>query len=225
MGRPQGRREQQKAHTRARIRDVAQELFAADGFDAVTIIQIAATAQVSVQTVFNHFASKEEIFFAERSKWVDGAAAVVRARAAGERPEAALRRHLVRAVEGFARAMVVPRYRRMLEVLDATPVLQAYERNLHDESVARLAEALAELDGDLVGSAGAHRRVLPEVTAAVWMAAVRAVVLDLRSSPPSPGDEESVRERVALVESVLTQLATCSWFPSGSAYGGTRSVA
>jgi AcrR family transcriptional regulator len=58
------RRAVQKARTRARIRTVAQQLFAADGFDAVTIAGIAAAAEVSVQTVFNHFTSKEEIFFA-----------------------------------------------------------------------------------------------------------------------------------------------------------------
>jgi AcrR family transcriptional regulator len=219
VGKTPGRREQQKALTRARIRDVAQELFSADGFDSVTIVQIAAAAQVSVQTVFNHFASKEEIFFAERSRWVDGAAAVVRARAAGERPEAALRRHLVRSVEGFARAMVLPRNRRMLEVLDATPVLQAYERSLHDESVARLAGALAELED---GSAGGRPTVLAELTAAVWMAAVRSVVLDLRFS--APRDEDDLRARVALIDRVLAELGAGLSFP-GAAAARARSVA
>src|SRR4051812_6344987 len=74
------RRAAQKARTRSRIRTAAHELFAAAGFDATTVIDIAAAAGVSVQTVFNHFASKEELFFADRAAWVDGPAAAVRDR-------------------------------------------------------------------------------------------------------------------------------------------------
>ena len=57
------RRARKKAQTRELIRTVAHRLFAERGFDAVTIADIAREADVAVQTVFNHFATKEELFF------------------------------------------------------------------------------------------------------------------------------------------------------------------
>ena len=50
-------------------------MFAERGFEAVTIADVARGADVAVQTVFNHFATKEELFFDGRADWVDGAAA------------------------------------------------------------------------------------------------------------------------------------------------------
>ena len=83
MSNPPDRRAAQKARTRATIKDVAHEMFAAQGFEATTIVEIAAAAGVSVQTVFNHFASKEELFFADRAEWVEAPANAVRTRAPG----------------------------------------------------------------------------------------------------------------------------------------------
>src|SRR5215213_4203016 len=97
-------RSQKKAQTRARIVNAAQQLFAASGFEAVTITEIAAAAEVSVQTVFNHVASKEELFFAERAAWVEGPAEAIRTRPPGARLTDVLQRHFVRTVEGYARA-------------------------------------------------------------------------------------------------------------------------
>jgi AcrR family transcriptional regulator len=45
------------------ISDVASRLFVERGFDQVTIDDIAAAADVSRMTVFNHFPRKEDMFF------------------------------------------------------------------------------------------------------------------------------------------------------------------
>lgn len=55
-------RESKKRETRQRLSDVATELFYARGFDAVTVDEIAAAANVSKMTVFNYFARKEDLF-------------------------------------------------------------------------------------------------------------------------------------------------------------------
>jgi AcrR family transcriptional regulator len=55
-------RESKKRETRQRLSDVATALFYTHGFDAVTIEQIAAAANVSKPTVFNYFARKEDLF-------------------------------------------------------------------------------------------------------------------------------------------------------------------
>lgn len=56
-------RARKKAATRQAISDVATRLFEARGFEAVSLAEIAAAADVSVKTIWNHFGSKEELFF------------------------------------------------------------------------------------------------------------------------------------------------------------------
>ena len=199
------RRAAQKARTRARIRTAAHDMFATAGFDATTVVDISAAAGVSVQTVFNHFASKEELFFAERAAWVDGPAAAVRDRAAGACPLASLRRHLVASVEDYARSTSEPHHRRMVEVLLGTPALQTFERDLHEEAVAHLASELAAVGRGRPHPEGAGTAVLAEVTAAIWMAAVRAIVVNLRSNP-CPMSEDAVGAAVRLTDRTLGDL-------------------
>ncbi|HEY6759575.1 MAG TPA: TetR/AcrR family transcriptional regulator [Baekduia sp.] len=71
---PAGLRAWKKERTRTTISDVATGLFMRDGFEAVTVAQIAAAAHVSVKTVFNYFPSKEDLFF-DRAEDVIGALA------------------------------------------------------------------------------------------------------------------------------------------------------
>ncbi|MEU8901090.1 TetR/AcrR family transcriptional regulator [Nocardia sp. NPDC048505] len=56
-------RERKRAQTRQRISDTATRLFERDGFDSVTLAQIATAADVSVKTVTNYFGAKEDLFF------------------------------------------------------------------------------------------------------------------------------------------------------------------
>jgi AcrR family transcriptional regulator len=58
-----GLRASNKARTRLSISNIATRLFIEHGFEHVTVAQIAEAAQVSVKTVFNYFASKEDLFF------------------------------------------------------------------------------------------------------------------------------------------------------------------
>lgn len=58
-----GLRERKKAETRAAIAAAAARLFARAGFHAVTMIQVAAAADVSEQTVYNYFPTKEALVF------------------------------------------------------------------------------------------------------------------------------------------------------------------
>lgn len=137
-------RESKKRETRQRISDVATGLFYARGFDAVTVEEIAAAANVSKVTVFNYFARKEDLLF-DREDEVK----LLLREALGERPKGqspidALRRLVDRLREQkhpFARvdSQTVGFFR----VVMASPSLKARLREIEDEAVEGLAVELA----------------------------------------------------------------------------------
>jgi len=59
---PSNRRERRKQEVRARILGAAEQLFLRQGFEATTVDQIAAAADVAQKTFFNHFATKQAVF-------------------------------------------------------------------------------------------------------------------------------------------------------------------
>jgi AcrR family transcriptional regulator len=56
-----GLRERKKARTRQIIADAAARLFAARGYEQVAVSEVARAAEVSEQTVYNYFQTKEQL--------------------------------------------------------------------------------------------------------------------------------------------------------------------
>ena len=79
----EGLRERKKRAARAAIAATARRLFAERGFDAVTVADIAAAADVSEKTVFNHFATKEDLAFAGREEGIAQFVAAITGRPPG----------------------------------------------------------------------------------------------------------------------------------------------
>jgi AcrR family transcriptional regulator len=87
----EGRRERKKRETAERIARSAADLFAARGYGAVAVVDVAEAADVSEQTVYNHFPTKESLVF-DRSGELDAAfASALRDRTPGTSAAAALR--------------------------------------------------------------------------------------------------------------------------------------
>src|ERR1700749_748396 len=64
-------RERKKHLPRRAVLAAADRLFAARGYDNVTVAEIADAANISVKTLFTYFASKEDLAFADESQLRD----------------------------------------------------------------------------------------------------------------------------------------------------------
>ncbi|MGW7289474.1 TetR/AcrR family transcriptional regulator [Streptomyces sp. NPDC054847] len=95
-----GLRERKKRLTYRAISDAAVALFLERGFDAVSVAEVAAAADVSKPTLFRYFPMKEDLALHRFAEHEDEAARVVAARPAGVPPLESLHRHVL---DGLAR--------------------------------------------------------------------------------------------------------------------------
>jgi AcrR family transcriptional regulator len=201
------RRAQKKAQTREQIRCIAHRLFDERGFEAVTIADVARQADVAVQTVFNHFATKEELFFDGRTPWVDGPADAVRARGASISSLAALRAYLVKISGVLVGSLCTEERRRYRATLQASETLRAREGELIFESERRLAAALLEVWTQGTGADGDVTPVDPQLAApliaGIWLTAGRILIVENRSLVADGADPE---EAAAAVEDLANRL-------------------
>jgi AcrR family transcriptional regulator len=185
------RRTRKKAQTRELIREVAHRLFAKQGFDVVTIVDIAREADVAVQTVFNHFATKEELFYDGRTPWITGPAEAVRTREPSVPPLTALREYLVGTVEALVASHTEPERRCYVATIEASVPLRVYERELVHETEIRLRDALVEAWSASDASAPPDD---PETAAALvaasWLSTARTLVVSQRPLLTGGADPE-----------------------------------
>jgi AcrR family transcriptional regulator len=97
-----GLRETKKARTRLAISDAATRLFVDRGFEQVTVAEIAEAADVSIKTVFNYFATKEDLFFDRADELIEGLVRTIAERPPGTTVAAALRALLTENLVPFA---------------------------------------------------------------------------------------------------------------------------
>ena len=196
-----GRRERKKAQVRQHISDVATGLFAARGFDAVSITEIADAADVARPTVFAYFPRKEDLVF-DRATAVT--ATIVEAiRDSTDSAVRAVRDLLVApgAPGGFG--ATVSQQQAFWHLVAGSRVLQARARELAEDLEAAVAEAFRDR--------GVHE---PALCAALVAAAYRSIHLNairrvLAGEPPDKVDtDRTARLTRALdaVEHATTQL-------------------
>ncbi|MFH8614657.1 TetR family transcriptional regulator [Streptomyces sp. NPDC017979] len=138
-------RERKKERTRRALSDAAIALFVTKGFDAVSVAEVAAAADVSKPTLFRYFPTKEDLALDRFADHEDEAARVVRGRPPGVAPLDALRRHVLDGLErqdpvtGVSDAPQVLAY---LRLLYGTPSLVARMHAYQCRSEEALAGAL-----------------------------------------------------------------------------------
>lgn len=128
------RRERKKEETKERIFQAAFGLFRKQGFEATTVEEICAAADVAKGTFFNYFPRKEAVFGYLSEKWVTQAEGQVAAVLAQDTPAWENVRDFFVGFAGFYeedRAL-------------SKPMLAEWTRNMHDpeDAVCRRWEAL-----------------------------------------------------------------------------------
>ena len=131
-----GLRETKKLATRQQIADVAMRLFVQRGFDHVTVAEVAADAGVSEKTVFNHFPTKEDLFFDEIPERARTLSEAIRSRPAGESILDTLRRVQI----GQCARLSSPGFVAFARTLEESQALRAKEL----EVMATFAHALTD---------------------------------------------------------------------------------
>jgi AcrR family transcriptional regulator len=148
MGTPEeGLRARKKRATRDAIAATARRLFAERGFDAVTVAEVAAAADVSEKTVFNHFATKEDLAFAGGEARLSRLPADIAHRSAGTSVLDVFRAATDAMIDGLAATtagddfFVVPR------IIRGSRVLQERLTTGWEHESAALTAAIAETTG------------------------------------------------------------------------------
>jgi AcrR family transcriptional regulator len=175
-----GLRERKKQQTRVALVDAALALFEAKGFEATTVEEIAAAADVSPRTFFRYFAAKEGVLLAvhdeEFTRLLDAVDST-----------STLADAVVSTIDGDHE-----RFRRVQELLARTPALRAtfLERSVEQERqlVAKL------LPADPAPQDVLRTRLLVAATSAALRVAIETWL-----TTPDSDCAAHVREAVAMV--------------------------
>jgi AcrR family transcriptional regulator len=141
----EGLRERKKRETRQRISDIATGLFLEHGFVSVTMADVAEAADVSVNTVYNYFPAKEDLFFDRSAGVVDRLARWVRGRDTGESAARAVLRELRAEVEAVSpRIGLIEGYDRFMRCIEEAPPLRSRLWRIQQEVQENLESTLRE---------------------------------------------------------------------------------
>jgi AcrR family transcriptional regulator len=138
-----GLRERKRSETHARIQSEAVRLFLEQGFESVTLDQIAQAAGVSRRSLFHYFDTKEEIVLSAKAGFPAVVAAAVAARPADE----PLLDMVENAFADLAAAPRDPKGEALARLISSTPSLAAGDQAKYDAVERALAAALAAQKG------------------------------------------------------------------------------
>jgi AcrR family transcriptional regulator len=136
-------RERKRQQTRDRLTRAAMALFLERGFEATTLDDIAAAADVSRRSFFHYFASKEDVVFAWHEESTAALVAAVAARPADESMLAAAENAIcaiARQIEPHE-AIAIARLKR------DNPALQARDQVKYEKLERALAQTLGKRTG------------------------------------------------------------------------------
>jgi AcrR family transcriptional regulator len=162
-----GIRERKKQRTRQALRQAAARLFLERGFEATTIADITAAADVAPRTFFSYFQTKEDVVLDEAAQRFAKAQKTLQQRPQGEPLLAAFRRAALEIAADLQTQS--EQDRAMARVIRTTPAIQARIRERTGQWEEQLAAMLAEERNAPPGDLDSH------VVAAALVGVLRSV--------------------------------------------------
>jgi AcrR family transcriptional regulator len=207
-------RKLKKERTREAIADTAWRLFVDRGFDQVTVAEVAREAEVAPATVFNYFATKEDLFFFRLEAFGARVVDAVASRPEGESALEAFRRFILTPGGLLAQLehgdrQALERLRTVQRMIDASPSLQVREQR----ALSRYADALAAALADEAGAPDddVHARVAAHALMGVQRTLIdyvrRRVLADDRLDTLAPDVREQAERALALLAGGLGDYA------------------
>jgi AcrR family transcriptional regulator len=210
-----GLRERKKALTRQLIADTAARLFAERGYENVAVSDVAREADVSEQTVYNYFPTKEQLVTDREQDIQDRLSELIRSRAPDSTPAAAIREFVLHVVAGI-RDIPSELWRGELGYLAA---ISPTVHRLSLELIDRQALALAAVIGETTA-------VRPEIARlhGIALAGVFEIIISEAGRRTRDGQSQTriARDLSRIIESVLDELDR--WFKSRRATRRGRSA-
>jgi AcrR family transcriptional regulator len=170
-----GLRERKKAKTRLAISNIATKMFIERGFDAVTVAEVAAAAEVSVATIFNYFETKEDLFFDRDGEMIVAQRRLILERDAGETITSALHRGFLTAIDA-AVPDLMSQGGGFLRTIEGSAALRARARLGLERAEVSLAATIAEETESEAGDP------TPQIVAAMIVAIQRMLMESARAA-------------------------------------------
>jgi AcrR family transcriptional regulator len=159
-----GRRERKKQQTRQLIADTAARLFAERGYEQVAVVDVANAADLSEQTVYNYFPTKQDLVLDRAGEMSDRLTELIRSRPSGTSPVAAIREYALGFVEEI-KSIPADQARGGLDYLAA---ISPTVRRLSLEVTDRFADAIAAAITDTVNN-GSPQLAKLQAIALAWI--------------------------------------------------------
>jgi AcrR family transcriptional regulator len=142
-----GLRGRKKQRTRELIAATAARLFADRGYENVTVIDVARAAEVSEQTIYNYFPTKQQMVLDREDILRTRLTELVRGRPPGVSPAAAIRAEALSFVEEIA-SLSAEQIRGGLGYLAAvSPAIRRLSLAMTDRHADAIADVLTEATG------------------------------------------------------------------------------
>jgi AcrR family transcriptional regulator len=165
-----GLRERKKQRTRQLLSETARRLFSERGFEQVSVAQIAREADVSEQTVFNYFPSKEDLVYSGLETFEDQLLSAILERPRGQTVIAAFGEFILAANDDTAARQLIA----VTRMIAASPALRVREQQI----LGRYTDTLAQLIADETGARAGDLR--PYVVANALIGVHRALITYVR---------------------------------------------
>jgi len=181
-------RDRKRQRTRQALIDAATDLFERFGYDATTVADIAAAADIGTRTFFSYFASKEEVLFPEVDARVRAALDAIANRRPDDRPADLL----LNALRDVGPADMVGRLAALrLRLTAAVPAVRGRALQIQLDAQREIARHLRAAFPDELDEVDAAALV------GAFMGAVTGALQVLLADPDAiPADPEILRERL-----------------------------